>query len=311
MLQATDKERYRELCGQEEARVPLFLQPWWMDAVCGSKPWGVLLSERRGRIVGALPCLFGCKLGLRYVVPPELTPFSGPWLAGDLDSEGRIETLSDLAAQVDALHLALYCQRLAPEVDNWLPFFWHGFRETTRYTYRFEPLEPLDVLMAKAHPQRRKRLDLLRGQCVLDRQVGVDEFVAFHNDYYMRRSGYNLLAPATVQRVCSAALRRGSALLYGLRSGDGRLMVADFVVYDSLSAHSLLSGMAADAPRNSMTLLFWHLIEDLYGHTSLFDFEGSMDPGIGQFFRSFGARLTPLHCVYRSRIPFGRKLLNI
>ena len=282
-----------------------------METVCEGKQWDVLLSEQNGRIAGAIPYLFGSKFGLRYVLQPELTQFSGPWLDPSLSFDEQIPVLTDLATQLDGLHLALYCQKFAPSVTNWMPFFWHGYRETTRYTYRFDPLQPIDILMANAQPQRRKRMDLLRKECTLDREVSAKEFAAFHNEYYLRKSGHNLLSPTTVERVCATALERGNALLYGLRNDKGRLLVADFVVYDSLCAHSLMSGMSTDAPRNSTTLLFWHLIEDLYGKSAAFDFEGSMDPGIEQFFRSFGATQTPIHCVYRSRIPFGEKLLNL
>lgn len=282
-----------------------------METVCQGKQWDVLLCEQKGRIVGALPYLHGSKLGLRYVLQPELTQFSGPWLNPNLDFDSQIPVLDDLVSQLDKLHVALYYQKFAPSVTNWLPFYWHGYRETTHYTYRFDPLQPIDILMEKAQPQRRKRLELLRQECTLDRTVGAKEFATFHNEYYLRKSGRNLLSPNLVERVCATALDRGNALLYGLRDSKGRLLVADFVVYDSLCAHSLMSGMANNAPRNSTTLLFWQLIEDLYGKTAAFDFEGSMDPGIEQFFRSFGATQTPIHCVYRSRLPFANKLLNL
>lgn len=282
-----------------------------METVCKGKQWDVLLSEHNGTIVGALPYLCGSKLGLRFVLQPELTQFSGPWLHPGLTFDEQIPVLTDLADQLDAMHLSLFCQKFAPSVTNWLPFYWKGFSETTRYTYRFDPLEPIDVLMAKAQPQRRKRMELLRQQCTLDKSISAEEFASFHNSYYLRKSGRNLLAPSTVERVCATALAHDNALLYGLRDNEGNLQVADFVVYDRLCAHSLMSGMSTDAPRNSTTLIFWHLMDDLYGKTEAFDFEGSMDPGIEQFFRSFGARQTPLHCVYRSRIPFGEKLLNL
>ena len=307
----TNKEKYRQLCETEGSCIPLFQQYWWMDTVCHGKQWDVLLSEHDNRIVGALPYLHGRKFGLRYVLQPQLTQFSGPWLAPDLSFDDQIPVLTDLASQLDGLHLALYCQKFAPTVTNWLPFYWRGYQETIRYTYRFDPLEPISTLMEKAQPQRRKRMDLLRKECSLDRHVSPNEFAAFHNEYYLRKSGHNLLSPTTVEHVCTTALNRGNALLYGLRNSDGKLQVADFVVFDKLCAHSLMSGMSTEAPRNSTTLLFWHLIEDLAGKTQAFDFEGSMDPGIEQFFRSFGATQTPLHCVYRSRIPFGEKLLNL
>ena len=40
----TNKERYIEWVASLEY-VPIFMQPWWMDAVCAGKEWDVLLAE--------------------------------------------------------------------------------------------------------------------------------------------------------------------------------------------------------------------------------------------------------------------------
>ncbi len=308
----SNKERYRQLCEAEGAFIPLFQQYWWMDTVCYGKQWDVLLAERDGgRVVAALPYLYGKKLGLRYVLPAQMTQYNGPWLAPTLSDDERQKATAELVEQLENLHLAIYQQTFAPDITDWLPFHWRGYSQTTRYTYRIDPLLPLDEQMALASPERRKRLDLLRRECTVDHNVSPGEFAAFHHEYYMRRDGHNLLPKELVQRVCTTSLQRGQALLYGLRDSGGRLLVADLVVYDSRCAYSLVSGMAKEAPRNANSLLFWTLIGDLYGHTAAFDFEGSMDPGIGYFFRSFGATLTPLMRVSKCRLPLLESLLKL
>ena len=139
----------------------------------------------------------------------------------------------------------------------------------------------------------------------------IDEFADFHTAYWERRSGHDLLSREFIKRVCATALARKQALLYGLRDEKGTLMAARFVVYDSHCAYSLLSALHADALRNSMTLLVWTMITDLHDRTKAFDFEGGMDPGIGHFYHSFGTTKTEIPCIYRSRIPFGKKLLHL
>lgn len=307
----SNKERYRQLCESVGSAIPIFQQHWWMEAVCQGKRWDVLLSYRGGRIAGALPFLYGRRFSLRYVLQPQLTQYSGPWLSTALGEEERLRTIDDLAEQVDDMHLALFAQHFSPTIDNWLPFYWRGYHQTTRYTYRFDPLRPVDELMAAAQPQRRKRLGVLAEQCEVDRAVPVDEFAQFHHAYFTQRDGFNLVPQQLVEEVCRTAIGREQGLIYGLRDRQGRLLVADFVVYDDRQAHSLLSGMSGAAPRNANSLLFWTILGDLYGRTQAFDFEGSMDKGIGQFFRSFGATATPLMQVYRSRIPLATKLLHL
>jgi hypothetical protein len=44
-------------------------------------------------------------------------------------------------------------------------------------------------------------------------------------------------------------------------------------------------------------LLLWHAIQATCGASRAFDFEGSMNPGIESFFRSFGSRQVPFFSV--------------
>lgn len=63
--------------------------------------------------------------------------------------------------------------------------------------------------------------------------------------------------------------------------------------------------------RNCMTYLTWQVIGDLHGATRIFDFEGSIDPGIERFYRSFGARQTPYFEVTRFRPRMLKYLLHL
>ena len=127
----------------------------------------------------------------------------------------------------------------------------------------------------------------------LDKTVGTEEFVNFHIGYWERRSGKDLLSRDIIRHIVSTALGRQQALLYGLRDTDGTLMAARFVVFDNHSAHSLLSALHHKALRNSMTVLTWEVIADLKNQTEIYDFEGSMDPGIEQSYRLYGTRQVP------------------
>ena len=307
----TNKERYRQLCETEGLYVPLFQQYWWMETVCAGKQWDVLLCEEHGRLVGALPYLYGKKWGLKYIMLPLLTPWNGPWIDPSLDVNATQTVLASLAQAVRDLHPVLYLQKFSPDVSDWLPFYWAGFRQTTRYTYRFDPLPAPSELRALAAKERRKGIETVEAAYHVDRNVGVEEFADFHTAYWERRGGHDWLSRIFIIGVCRTALERGQALLYGLRGDSGALMAARFVVYDGRCAYSLLSALHPDALRNSMTLLVWTLMADLYGRSVAFDFEGSMDPGIEHFYRSFGTRQTPLHCVYFSRLPFVHMLLKL
>ena len=50
----TNKERYIEWAGKQEY-LPVFMHPWWLDAVCAGKEWDVLIAEdAEGQIKGVI-----------------------------------------------------------------------------------------------------------------------------------------------------------------------------------------------------------------------------------------------------------------
>ena len=284
-----------------------------METVCKGKRWDVILVGDDGRSSGALPFLYGKKLGLKYILLPQLTPWSGPWLRDGMDAPGREATLGALAYGLREQKALLCMQRFAPGIaaGDCQRFAEYGFDITTRHTYRFDPLPEPSQLEQLADRGRRRGVDEVRKAYEIDRAVKPDEFAGLHVEYWERRSGHDLLSHEFINRVCSTALDRGQALLYGLRDEKGTLMAARFVAYDSHCAYALMSAMRPDALRNSMSVLVWEQLTDLYGRTKAFDFEGGMDAGVGHFYSSFGSTETELCCIYRSQIPFAKRLLHL
>lgn len=278
--------------------------------MCEGKRWDVFISKGYGNLCGTMPFLYGRKFGLKYILQPQLTPWCGPWVK-DEDETYRHHTVAAFAASMQRQHFALFMQCFSPNTDDWKQFHEKGFNHTTRHTFRFDPIPAPEKLPELADRGRKRNVDAVRQAYTIDKHVGADEFAALHIEYWERRSGHDLLSRDFIKRVCTTALGRNQALLYGLRDNNGTLMAARFVVFDSNCAYSLMSAMRPDTLRNSMTLLVWEILTDLYGQTKAFDFEGGMDPGVGHFYQSFGTTKTEYHCIFQSRIPFGRKLLHL
>jgi hypothetical protein len=310
----TNKELYRQLCETEGSRIPLFQQYWWMETVCEGKEWDVLLSQKEGRIEGALPYLIGHRMGLRFIVQPQLTQYCGPWYnppqgANRPDFEHRVG--AELAGQLLGLKPHIFVQHFSPKTTDWLPFYWAGFQQTTRYTYRFPSIADADMLYAQASRARRQNMADVEQCCTLDKSFSPIEFAAMHHDYFVRRKGSNLLQQSFVELVCATALQRGQALLWALRNKVGKAVNVSFVVYDDQCAYALMSAITDDAPRNSQTYLFWQMIRHLSTVTQSFDFEGSMDAGNEYFYRTFGTVQTPFFEVTHFSSPIARLIFKL
>lgn len=144
----TNKERYAALC-ETEPSICIYDQPWWMD-ICagGGDNWDVLLYEKKGNILGALPYYVKKSHGLRYITTPCRTQHNGVWIkyppSGKYQTRLALEkeVMTSLIAQLEEVahqqNIVYYQQNFSPSVTNGLPFYWKGYRQTTRYTYRIE-----------------------------------------------------------------------------------------------------------------------------------------------------------------------------
>lgn len=297
-----NKEKYKQLCETEGARIPLFLQYWWWEVVCRGKRWDVLLSERAGEVRGAMPYIDGRRLCLRHSLMPQLTMFTGPWLADVSDRE----TSDDLWRQFMSRRWAICKGRLSPELTaaGLVPPKELGLETEMHYTYRFDPIRPLPDLMAGASQLRRRDYRRLCDVLTVDEGVSPQAFADLHTAYMERQGKRDLLEHGLIVHVCTEAVSRGHAMVIGARAADGALHDGLFVVYDSESAFMLMCARGADAPRNSMSFLIWKAIEIMALRTKVFDFEGSMEPGVEEYYRSFGSQKADLLQVSRCRIPF-------
>ena len=283
-----------------------------METVCRGKQWDVLLVERSGEIVGALPFLHGKKFGLKYILQPQLTPWCGPWTSPALLAVDRLRVLDEMAVALRGQGGVLYLQCFPPEMTDWQPFVKQGFLHATRFTYRFPSLADPGQLYRHASRIRRRYDKEVESQCLVDERLALDEFVPFHEDYYRRRGQRDLIGEDLMRRVVVTACRRNQGLLWGLRRrSDNSLQAAWFVAFDERCAWSLLLAIGPEAPHGAMSYLMWQMLRRLSSLTQSFDFEGGMQSSLGFFYSSFGTEQTPYHCIYRSSIPFGRRILGI
>ena len=154
-----NKARYRELCRQETS-IPIFSQDWWLDTVCGTDRWEVLIVEQKGRIRAAMP-LYVPHAGI--VSMPAYTQTMGPWfapVAADMKYTVRLSERQQLCGELirqlsDYPH---FYQHFHFDFTDWLPFYWAGYTQMTRYTYRFPELRDLDRLWQEMRPNIRRNI---------------------------------------------------------------------------------------------------------------------------------------------------------
>ena len=298
----TNQAAYR-LFAATAPDLPLFLQPWYLDAVCQGGVWDAVLVEKGGRTVAAMPYFLKKKLFWRYIAMPQLCKFLGPYLLPEfrnLDQETRLyEALLEQLPK----GLAAFQQDMNYSLTNWLPFYWRGFQQSTRYSYILSLDQPETEILRNISKNYRKKIRAASELLSVSSQLPLAELQRLLDLSFARQGLASPLSATFFQRVYEALVAHNCCkLFFALDTAKGTTHSGALLAWDGTSAYYLASG---DDPAlrasGSALLLKWEAI--LFAKNELklpvFDFEGSMIRAIEVGRRDFGATQKPYFRIQR------------
>src|SRR5262249_8620268 len=145
---------------------------------------------------------------------------------------------------------------------------WHGFRQTTNYTWRLPDLSDLDAVFAGFRENIRGHVRAAEKSGVTVVEAQLPEFLELHRLRFSRD-------PAGIERVAGAAGQRDARTVLVARDGDGRARAGGYFVHDARFTTYLLAATDAEA-RGAASLVLWEAIKRASARGIAFDFEGSM-----------------------------------
>ena len=310
----TNKEIYRDFC-QNTPELPIFMQDWWLDAVCAGKQWDVLLcvesadgshvlsvgeqDVQRERIVAVLPYLIRKRAWMRYIIMPQMTQIGGAWLREDVAHDvQKVEAIGQtLVQQLSALQLDYYYQHYP--IDSPLVEYLRlqGFKVKERVTYRMEDLSNLDAVI-NAFSKNKKRQLQKALSLHADNNLNIEDFYRFHMDC-LHQQGKAISYSREFLLVLERKTKRLSqSQVLAIRNADEQLLAAAFLVWDKHSMYYLIpcySPLHKDSGAGALLVLEAIKLARKLGVA--FDFEGSMIRGVAQHYKQFGSTPTTYYSV--------------
>ena len=295
------KARYHDFC-RTAPDVPVFSQPWYLDACAEGGTWNVVLAEDNGRVVAALPYFCKQKGPFRYVTMPPFVKWLGPYLLPEF--RGQLPKEHELLKQLLALlpEFAAFKQNFYPTATNWLPFYWEQYHQTTFYTYRLHRLRNLQGVEAGLGTGIRRDIRLARQKIRVVHDLPLDAFYRVNMLSFTRQSLPAPYSAAQFRRLDAALAAAGSRQLFFAVDEQGRVHSVAYLIWDTTTAYFLLAG---DDPAlrasGAGVLLAWECIRYASAVLNLdcFDFEGSMLPGVERIRVRFGAVQTPYFFIWK------------
>ncbi|MEN3363186.1 MAG: hypothetical protein V7606_460 [Burkholderiales bacterium] len=299
------KDIYREFCGGEPS-IPIFSRDWWLDATAGPDGWNVAVVLKDGRVMAAMPYVYRRRYGMRVLSQPPLTQTLGPWIGPTVGKPGtrlanEKELMQELIEQLPPFDY--FAQNWHYSRTNWLPFFWNGFQQTTRYTYVLHELGDTEKLWAGFDTAARADCKKASGRFGLRIRddLPLDTFLELNRMTFARQGMPVPYSDAFVRRLDAACVERGCRALFIAEDPEGRYHAGNYIVWDEDTAYGLMNG-ADPVLRNSgaASLCMWESIKHAAKVTQRFNFEGSMIEPIERFFRGFGPVQVPYHRISKT-----------
>lgn len=330
----TNKERYIEWSAAQEY-VPIFMMPWWLDAVCAGKEWDVLLVESRKiageplkveseeiageplkeesdeaatEIIGAMPYLLRKRAWLKYIVMPQQTQIGGIWVTPEITADRwkTAEVCRAIKEQLDTLGLAYYYQQYLPGslcVDAMRAL---GFKTRERVTYRMADLSDMDAVIAGFSKNKRRQLQKSLSLRV-DHTMDIEDFYRFHCECLAirkRKISYTREFLLVLERK---AKRLGQCAVLSVRNADNIPYAAAFLVWDKNYMYYLIPAInPAFGDSGAGALLVLEAMKMARDKHVLFDFEGSMERGTAKHYKQFGSTPVTYYSVEKYYKPFFR-----
>lgn len=287
--------------------LPLFYSSWWLDMVCTQGEWnGIVSYDDRNNIRGIFTYFLKRTMLGNIIKMPPFTPQMGPLLI-----QNNTLSLSENSPELYKAHddflkrlpkAIFFRQRTHPSVINWMPYYWAGFRQTTRFTYHISLNADYDLIFNKF--KNNIKSDIRKAQRNLNiLEAGNTDILyqLIQRSFTKKvRNSYSKTILNAVFAECSK--RKCIKILYAIDEIKN-IHSAILIVWDKFAAYYLI-GVSDPAFRGSGagSLLLWNAMQipDIKG--KLFDFEGSMIQPVEKYFRAFGGRLIRYNEIIKNPI---------
>lgn len=285
-----NKRKYKEFCNNE-INIPIFSQPWWLDAVCGGDNWDVVLYEKGGHIWASLPFYIKVNYGFTFLSMPLFTQKLGPYVKYPNKQKyykrlsWEKECLTYLFENLPSYDI--YNQNFDYIINNWLPLYWMDYKQTTKYTYVINKNQDVEKSFENDIKRRYNKAKENNVEVIESHDIRL--FYEINKKTFDRKE---MKIPHTfneLNNLYNSAKKNNAVKIFVAMQNDN-IIAGAMLVYDCNTVYYILGGV--DDELKSLGGMDAVLIKCiLFANESSrnFDFEGSMVESIEKYFRSFGA----------------------
>lgn len=284
----------------------IFQYPFYLDIVSSGNWAFQCIAPDKKDIKAIFPYYYeNSNFGLR-IKNKGLLKYAGPWVDPEVIKNSRPSTVSQYIEDIinslptfASLNLLLHPEALEP-----LVFRHHGFSQGVMYTYMLD-VSDLDKLKSGFNQNIKRNLKKNKDKINVEEITDFDVFYSLVKNTVARRNTSMFIDYSTVEKLCKICIEKDKGTLLIAHNSEDEPVAGMFLVWDRFYMHYLVGGFHPDWG-GAMASVFFEAFKLANEKGVIFDFHGSMDKDIGNYFRSFGAGLTPYYTLtkYNSKALF-------
>jgi hypothetical protein len=301
-------KQYIQFCS-EHPDIPIFSQPWWLDAVCPDQ-WDVILIEKNNKIIASFP-YYKTKIRniFTHIGMPPLTQKLGPYIVYDSDKMTENKKISYehkiYSTIIDKLPK---CDSFAINFDwkykNWLPFYWQGFKQTTRYSYILDDIKDHDHIINNFVRYKRQKIQKTKNILTVKFDLSNDVFYSYFKGVIRERGETVGFSKNLFDRLYNAVYKQYAGQTFYCTDSKNNIHAINMTVWDKECAYYLVTMRKKEYNTSGGTeLLVDETIKYVSRFVNRFDFEGSMIKGVEESYRYYGSHQTEYYQISKINNP--------
>jgi hypothetical protein len=283
-----NKAKYKTFIEENES-IPLFFRDWYLDLCTEHGNWNVIVLEEAGKVSMCLPYFLKQRLFMHYISMPHLCKFMGPVFRADYkpDADKIRQLYTHLPTHAYLQQNVYYSSsRLISEA------FPNAVSAGQSYTLDLSNSEEV-LWKGLDSDYRNNKIKKARTLVQLSFDLSVNDFYELNKLSFSRQDTDFPVPEKLFKTIISGMIQKQSALLMGVRDGDGNWHAGACLAWDEKAVYYHSAG-TDPALRSSGggILIVWEAISWARKHhpNKQFDFLGSNIPGIARVWKNFGAK---------------------
>jgi hypothetical protein len=270
----------------------LYGYSWYLDIAADH--WAALVENDYERV---FPLVFRRKYGFSYIYQPFFTQQLGLYSRSQLTSDILNRFIGAIPRKFRLAEINLNILNKADEVKlKLVPQLNHELDLINSYEKIREGYS--DNLQRNLKKAERSGLNLFK-------DVPPDEIISIFRDNrgkeirHLRENDYRRLL-----QLAYACLSKDIADIRGVFNSENKLVAGAFFMTANRKSIFFFSGLTPAGRENgAMPFLIDSFIREHAGKHLTFDFDGSNDPNLARFYKSFGSRELMYQRIYINRLP--------